>query len=174
MITVGELLQAPKCVHSVPKHRVKAQMSHLQWDCDVEAQGVPGRFIVGLRVNVALPESFSFFLRYDAPDSAPAVLLRVNGDHGLHKNPDGSTCAGPHVHTPTQSQLSAAPTPLASGPKYAAALPAPCQTMSAAWEEMRARACITPSKEVDSAIEGVNKKLAKLAVDQLNLPLVSP
>ena len=110
MPTVGELLALPKSVVLPAKPKAKANQAHREIDLEVQASGAPGHFLVYVRVNVHLAESFSIGLRYHAVGKEASQLLRLNGDHGGHQNPDGSRLEeGPHLHAPTPDEASQEP-----------------------------------------------------------------
>ena len=112
MPTVGELLALPKSVVLPAKPKAKANQAHREIDLDVEAPGVAGRFVVFVRVNIHLSESFSIGLMYHSIGKETAMLLRMNGDHGGHQNPDGSRIEeGPHLHAPTPDEALQDPAP---------------------------------------------------------------
>jgi len=71
---------------------------HARLDLALDSD-TPGRFQAFVRVKRVLKENFSIGLRYLDDDGGDAILIRVNGDHGGHRNPDGGVIlSGPHVH----------------------------------------------------------------------------
>ena len=107
MRTVRALIELTKRVTTV-KARQKNRVSHKELDLQVSADD-PGEFSIFVRVNAALAESFSIGLKYDAAQMKTCVLLRVNGDHGQHRNRDGAIVEGAHVHFPSPSELISLP-----------------------------------------------------------------
>lgn len=103
-MTIGELLDAPKVLAGSARRKAKSYPGY--HDLDIEAQSSSGgRFIVFIRVNAALIESFSIGLRWVGEEVGGLVLLRLNGDHGGHANPDGSRFEeGAHLHAPTTDE----------------------------------------------------------------------
>ncbi len=96
--TLYELLMAPKTLVMPPKRRVKAHPSHAEIDVPIACE-MPGEFVFFARVSLDLAESYTLGLRYEAPGFRSVPILRVNGDHGAHSNPDKTRfTGGPHVH----------------------------------------------------------------------------
>lgn len=153
MVTVGDLLIAPKRV--LAKHlrrKNKTHPSHLEWNAELES-AVIGTFTISVRVNKVLPESFSIVLRFAPEAGAPSVLVRVNGDHGPHKDPDGKVLAGgPHIHAPTAAEraLPLKPGQWPQGPQYVEALDPSCLAPRMAWQKMTEAAAIERAPTVEA------------------------
>ncbi|NNB89914.1 hypothetical protein HI292_30700 [Corallococcus exiguus] len=66
-----------------------------------------GRLILYARINTLLPESFSLGLRLEGKGVRTSLLVRLNGWHGPHPNPDKSVIPRntPHIHIPTKQEL---------------------------------------------------------------------
>jgi hypothetical protein len=150
-LNVGELLALPKRAIGKPREKKKASPAFRQWSIALECEGVDGRFSVAVRTNATLAESFSLVLCYQPPKGRTTVLLRVNGPHGRHRNPDGSILdGGPHAHLPTPNELDELPPEWPEGPPTAAALPEATQNMSHAWPHFAERCTISASDDVES------------------------
>lgn len=104
MPTVRQLIEAPKQITS-SKPRSRSHYGHRGVDFSVVSTA--GSFGIVVRVNERICESYSMILRYQPPGSPTTILLRVNGDHGEHKNPDGSLVYGPHLHQPADDWMDA-------------------------------------------------------------------
>jgi hypothetical protein len=165
-ITIGELLRCRKDLVPPARAKKKAHPAYRAWDLQLQAH-VPGQFIVYVRINVDLPESFSTGLRYHPPQGAPSVLLRVNGDHGGHRNPDGTRfSSGAHVHAPTEAELAqrCQPGMWAEGPPFAALLPVHTLSLVDGWRELVTRTNIGDSPDVRRVIAKMSA-----SVDQLEI-----
>lgn len=103
-MTISEILALPKTVALPAKPKIKSNEAHREWDVALSVQGIPGKLVVYVRTNIALIESFSIGLRLELPGQKAAVLVRVNGDHGPHRNPDKTRVSGPHIHGPTAAE----------------------------------------------------------------------
>ena len=160
MLTVGDLLIAPKRVVATKLLRKnKAHPSHLEWDVDLEST-VAGRFTLSVRVNRALPESFSIVLRFAPELGPPSVLVRVNGDHGPHRDPDGKVLAGgPHLHAPTDAEraLPLEPGQWPQGPQYVDALDPSYSAPSLAWQKMTETAAIERAPVVEAFMVSIGQ-----------------
>lgn len=105
MFTVRQLIEVSKRAIPPARKVTKSNKAFRAWDLHVEAD-IPARLIVYIRVNVDITENFSIGLRYQPNNGAPIVLVRVNGDHGPHGNPDGTRFSeGSHVHFPLPGEL---------------------------------------------------------------------
>ena len=149
-LTIRELLDAPKRVGRVL--RTSGQdPEHSRLEIRVDAE-VSGHFLVFVRVLRALPENFSFGLRYVAVDAGETVLLRVNGDAHAHKNPDGSFfSATPHIHSFRGAMLLAPPRPEAQT-KWAWPISINHIILSNAWAFFCAMTHLTSTKRIDARI----------------------
>jgi len=133
--SIIELVELPKVLVFPPRPRVKKHPSHQEFDLQLEADD-PGTFRLIVRGSGELFESFSLVLLYQRAGLRGTPLLRVNGDHGYHTNPDGTRieCV-PHMHMHTYGELLSAP---ADGhPEHAIPLPATINTPAQAWPIFR-------------------------------------
>lgn len=105
--TFRELLEAPKSVASPASARNVSKPGHRGIEVNLDVPSMPESFRAVLRVNERLVERFSCILTFEARGLPTLALVRVNGDHGTHRNPDGSLITGPHIHLP--ADLSASP-----------------------------------------------------------------
>jgi hypothetical protein len=124
VFTVRQLVEVPK--RAIPPARKvnKSNKAFRAWDLHIESK-IQARIIAYVRISVDLPESFSIGLRYQPDSGAPSVLVRVNGDHGPHKNPDGTRFSeGSHIHFPLLEELylTAEPGMWKGGPPHATLL----------------------------------------------------
>lgn len=92
-------------VQRVAKKQGHAQLNILATDEDRELD-----FIVFVRILDQLPESFSLGLAVIWKEGR-ATLYRWNGDHGFHRNPDGTMLEGPHIHLVDAADRVAPPRP---------------------------------------------------------------
>lgn len=156
-MTVADLLAEPKAFGSGMQKKAKSNKVQLEWDVKLLA-ACPGEFIAYVRVPSNLPEEWSVGLRYAMSGERPAVLLRMNGNHGAHMNPDRSRFShGPHIHRPMEIELAR---PLATGqwpegPKYAEVLAPKFQHIVNGWHELCERANITSAPWIDSVLVSI-------------------
>jgi len=153
-VTIRDVLLAPKTVVLPVRLRTKSNPAHRAWDLSL-ASSIAGDLAVYFRVNVMLPEDFSVGMRHKPPSSPANVLIRVNGDHGHHKNPDGYKFSfGAHVHMPTQGQLDGlvltANWP--EGPPYAAPLPDATISLRQAWQLLVSATNIQTTQQVENMV----------------------
>lgn len=133
--TIFELIELPKTIELPVRPRHKAHPSHQEFDVVLSAED-PGTFRLVIRGSGAFFESFSLILLYSRPGIRPAVLLRLNGDHGYHNNPDGSHIDGvPHLHMFPYGVLFEAVSD--KQPDHAIELPAELSTPARAWPIFR-------------------------------------
>jgi hypothetical protein len=146
MWTLAQLIAEPKNCEK-RKRQKKASEAFHQWEFPLEHQNVAieGRFFGYLRVNADLPERFSVGLRYEDPRAGNALLLRLNGDHGVHRNPGEKGPAfdsGVHLHEPTEEESVTAWAP-GFEPRFAKLLPPAHQQLTTAWLALCQHASIT-------------------------------
>ena len=120
--------------------------------------------MVYVRRDTDLAEDFSIGLRYEQPGSRrPIVVLRFNGDHGGHRNPNGTRIdEGPHVHAPTVEELRLAVDEAEfrpHGPRYATASPPGLAHFPAAWDAFCQAAGIAENPEVAAYFQRRNNQL---------------
>jgi hypothetical protein len=129
--TIADLIAAPKAVKKVLRASGEAS-ENVRLDVALESE-LDGQFFVFVRVLRALNENFSIGLRYELAGFGNVVLLRVNGDHGGHKNPDGGLIPeGPHVHS-FRPPLREAPPRAGAEARWAWPLPADHLALPTAW-----------------------------------------
>jgi hypothetical protein len=164
--TVAQLLCVPKRVRLPERVVTKSHQSHRAWDLNLDSDN-PGEFSVYVRVNVRLPESFSIGLRYRAERGPLNVILRINGDHGSHTNPDGFIMDGAHVHMPNGVQLQAwlPASPWSQGPPFAAPLGVGFLTLVDAWEILATSTSIENTDDVRSTVVKVQNKIASAQLE---------
>lgn len=105
MPTVGDLIHLPKRLEptALPvrssRQASRNVVVRVLADCE-------GALTVRARVNENLSEIYSFVLGYALKGRKPVVLVRMNGKHGLHRNPDGKILPSkPHIHFPSDEEL---------------------------------------------------------------------
>jgi hypothetical protein len=167
-----------KTVHGdSPRPRKISHPGHRGWDIRLYLadKDDAGTFVVFLRVNDVLTESFSLGLRYQEKGIAPVVLLRVNGDHGEHPNPDGSKVRGPHLHAPTaEERLSPPPEDdWSTGPHTALSIGPEHHHLATAWNLLCSEARIAPNETMSKFMAEENGKLNQLAAEEA-LPMNAP
>lgn len=159
-MTIGELLDAPKILEGSSRRKPKAQPGYHDLDFEVTSS-TSGKFVVFIRVNAALIESFSIGLRWVGEDVGGLILLRLNGDHGGHANPDGSRFEeGAHLHAPAaeERQLEAC---AGFEPRFATLVPE-CSMLSAAWERFCEYAGVTSHPRLDALVRQIQASGAQL------------
>ena len=163
-LSVADLLAIPKTVSRT--FRISTHdPEHARLDIELAAACL-GAFHVYVRVLRALNENFSVGLRFCQPGAGDTVLLRVNGDHGRHRNPDGGMIAeGPHVHSFRFPLRDQAPRP-GSEARWAWPLPADHLALPRAWRTFCALVTLTSDAKVD-------RRIAKLYASSAQLPLLS-
>jgi hypothetical protein len=170
MYLVEEILAVPKRLVGQPREKKKTSPTLLQWDLDIEAE------IEGLKVYVRrdtdLAEDFSIGLRYEQPGIRPIVVLRFNGDHGGHRNPDGTRIdEGPHVHAPTLEEFRLAVDEAEFQPhgrRYAMASPRRLAHFPAAWDAFCRAAAIAEDAEVAAYFQRRNNQLQQTSFMDLD------
>lgn len=145
MKTIAELLAMPKRITSTRAADKKA--GHVQISATARGEG-DDRFVVFVRVLEALHESFSIGVVHIA---SKTILVRVNGDHGIHKNPDGEVIAGPHVHVHEDETSS----PSGADPGHAVPWRSLRPTVAGGWEELLARANLVSTATMDEKVRGL-------------------
>jgi hypothetical protein len=160
VVSVAELLAIPKTV----LHTFRASShdpDHARLDLELEA-ACPGTFHVFVRVLFALNENFSVGLRFAAPGAGDTVLLRVNGDHGSHRNPDGGVIGeGPHVHSFQSPVRDQAPGP-GTEARWAWPLPPDHLALPTAWRTFCGLIALTSTTKVDRRIVTLYASTAQL------------
>jgi len=109
MPTLQDILAAPKTVNWPAKGKIKSPPTQVDADLELSCgvSGMRGQLVLYVRVNTILPESFSIGLRLEPQGKKPSLLVRLNGWHGPHPNPDGTIIPGhtAHIHLPTAKEL---------------------------------------------------------------------
>lgn len=163
-LSIADLVAIPKTVARAFRTSTR-DAEHVRLDLELAAS-CPGTFHVFVRVLRALSESFSIGLRYEA-QPGDTVLLRVNGDHGRHRNPDGGfLIEGPHVHSFVPPSRDAPPRPAAEA-RWAWPLPTENLALPRAWSTFQRAVALTSTAEVD-------RKIARLYTELSQLPLGIP
>jgi hypothetical protein len=141
--------------------------AYLRLEIHLEA-AAPGQFRVFVRILRALSENFSIGLCYSEPAQADAVILRVNGDHGSHRNPDGGMIAqGPHVHGFRGPRRDAPPQPGAEA-RWAWPLPPDHLSLPIAWRSFCREASVGSNEKVDKKMVKLHASLSQLALQGLD------
>jgi hypothetical protein len=162
-VSVATLLSIPKTIARTFRTATH-DPEHARLDLELAAT-CPGNFHVYVRVLRALSENFSVGLRFSAPGTGETVLLRVNGDHGAHRNPDGGMIAeGPHVHSFRSPQRDQAPRPGADA-RWAWPLAPDHLALPTAWHTFCVLVALTTDAKVD-------RKIARLYASLAQLPLL--
>jgi hypothetical protein len=163
--TFRQILSAPKVI-TAQRIRPQSKAGHIGVGVDLSCPSIAGELSVVIRLNEALTESFSIVLRYEYEHSPVIAVLRVNGDHGQHRNPDGILVSGPHVHRPLEAELDTAPMP-AFEPRFAEPV-APHHAQSPyAWALFLERAAIAPHEKMASRIAKMHTTFSQESFDDL-------
>ena len=164
--TIADLIATPKAVEKVLRASSECP-ENVRLDVELESE-IDGRFFVFVRVLRALNENFSIGLRYELPGFGAVVLLRVNGDHGGHKNPDGGFILdGPHVHS-FRTPLRDAPPRAGAEARWAWPLPAEHLALPTAWRTFCSLISLTSSSKVDKKIRGLYTSTAQLPLGTIS------
>ncbi|MGH7271775.1 MAG: DUF6978 family protein [Polyangiaceae bacterium] len=165
VFSIADLLAVPKTIART--FRVSTQdPENARIDLELEA-AYPGSFHVFVRVLHALGENFSMGLRFAAPGAVDTVLLRVNGDHGGHRNPDGGWIEeGPHVHSFRSPARDQPPRP-DSQPRWAWPLPPDHLALPTAWSTFCRLTALASDTKVDRKISTLYASSVQLHLPQL-------
>lgn len=160
--TIEQLVAWPKTVSGTARSRTDDASYRL----DVPlVSSAPGSFRVFVRILRDLAEHFSMGLAYrTAPGAQETVLIRLNGDHGHHKNPDGGQIeSGPHLHFFIPPLLLEPPPP---GAKHKWAWPLPPEFVSAqlAWPKFCEHASVVSTSKVDRSIRKLYRAAAQTTI----------
>ena len=163
--TVASLIGVSKVIEKT--FRVQSQdQEHARLDLQLSAS-TAGTFFVFVRVLRALNENFSIGLRYEEAGFGNVVLLRVNGDHGRHRNPDGGIISeGPHIHTFRSPAKDAAPRSGAEA-KWAWPLPSEHLALPTAWKTFCGLVSLESTTKVDKKIATLYTSLAQLSLETI-------
>lgn len=103
---IGHLLATPKRVTTL-KARWRIQKSSNQRNFELESEDGNMHFVLYLRQNLRIKESFSCGLLYLHPSGDKVTLTRYNGSDHDHYNPlDGSRAIGCcHIHRATERYM---------------------------------------------------------------------
>lgn len=170
MPTVSELLLVRKTVVLPLRVRPKPNPAHRAWELELHSPA-SAEFAVFFRVNLHLPESFSIGLTCRDPGGGLHVLLRVNGDHGGHQNPDGYRVEGAHMHLPSSSALES-PLPIdpwRAGPRCAVPLFVSVLRLSEGWRMLATSTNIEVTPNVQRLVDRATAKLEGGIPEQLDL-----
>jgi hypothetical protein len=153
MPTISDLLLAKKTVSWPALQKVKSPPTQLDVDFGLSCSlaGLTGRLVLYVRVNTLLSDLFSIGLRLEMPRRTPSLIVRLNGGHGPHRNPDGSMISRhqPHIHVPTAKEMVADYT---SKVKLEQADPVQYAQPTSAWPFFENWANITPDPKVATLI----------------------
>lgn len=161
MASFRELLTIPKEVKAT-KPRTKTHPGHLRIDLPLHSEFAGLTAFV--RQSTALIESFSIGLLYEVTGREPIIILRVNGDHGRHRNPDGTVFSGPHVHEPRDIDLDREPW-RGFEPKYARTIDGQYRMLGSAWDLFCQLAAVLPNEPVARHLGRIHTQLAQEVLD---------
>lgn len=163
--TFQQIISARKAIAA---HRVRAQSKpgHIGINVELSCPDIAGRLSVVIRMTVALIESFSIVLRYERDHFPCVAILRVNGDHGQHRNPDGTIVTGPHVHAPVPSEMNSIPTKDFE-PRFAEAVAARYVQLPFAWALFRERVALEPHEQMADRIRRMHTTYSQETFDDL-------
>lgn len=103
---IAELIACEKHIVGTSTKSLAVRQGNKRRSLTLRASSDDHRFEVFMRQLIALPEEYSVGLVYRTRYAHdPIVLLRFNGDHGYHKNPDRSVISGQHIHRATAAIL---------------------------------------------------------------------
>ena len=152
-------VMAPKRVTS-RRPRVSTRGLNVEVDLAIEwAGGGPGRFTTYVRQQTDLMEKFSVGLRWEMPRRGDVHIVRVNGQHGPHQNPDGSVVADcMHAHYWRLAE----PPLMDRQPKWAVALPGNRRcNVAGAWDALCAIANISCDPTIDRVVNDLLKQASQ-------------
>lgn len=125
------------------------EVGHLKLKFLLEAElDVPGDLIAFIRVHKSLYENYSIGLLLRSH-----VLVRVNGVHGTHINPDKTRVTGPHLHLDPPAKLDRPPTSLPRGSDWATPLSPQHSALPQGWLTFCHQVSLAPSDEADDLIQ---------------------
>jgi hypothetical protein len=156
--TIRELIELPKRVRQT-RPRAVSHPSHKSVNVELIADA-PGTLLGIIRVNQRMIESFSCILRYDPPKGRPVLLLRVNGDHGPHKDIVG----GPHAHVHAPERLDFPPE-YGTEPDWGLIVDPDCRLLGHAWAEFCRRANVAHSEKMARLVAKLHTALAQATLD---------
>lgn len=108
--TWRQIVDAEKVVAS-KRFRSTVSSGSVRLRVKVSCPQLPGKCMVYVRLLQQLVENYSCILTYQPPFDEPIRVLRVNGPHGGHRNPDGRVLFVPHLHRARPAREHVAPTP---------------------------------------------------------------
>jgi hypothetical protein len=153
MPTIEDVLLAKKTVLFPARPKVKSPSTQRDVDLELDCQlpDLKARIVLYIRVNTLFTELFSIGLRLEMKGAAPSLIVRLNGGHGPHKNPDGTMIAmgQPHIHVPTPQELVS---DFKSKVKLVKAEPVPCGDPASAWPFFESWARITPDRRMTTLV----------------------
>lgn len=168
--TAADLIALAKRVGLTSRPRVKPNLGHVELTMGLEVDAESpedGAFEVRVRMNRRLSECFSLVLLYRDAEGAIVTLLRVNGSHGGHTNPDGIRIDGPHVHALGPDDINAGARPDARA-KWAFPVDVIHNRIDFAWVLFRQLASIQSTTGIDSKIGKMQTEGAQLALPESN------
>lgn len=161
MPTYAQLLAVPKTMASTVKPRVASKPGHRGIDVAIMSD-MPGTFGAFIRVSARLVEHFSCGLVYEAEGLPVVTVLRVNGDHGGHTNPDGAKVSGAHIHWPNDMQALPA---AGDQPQHGEAIDAANNVLPFAWSRFCSVINLVPHQNVARAVSRLHTALAQGSLD---------
>jgi len=101
---IRELIKIPKKVVKPPAKNSKSQWMYEQYNLNVASENNKLYFYVYTRQSTEFKEDFSIGLVYLPQDSERIRILRYNGLHGEHTNPDNTKIINKcHFHIATEN-----------------------------------------------------------------------
>lgn len=101
---IKDLIACPKNLQGLnPKN--KANSKHTETEGRAVSADGKHKFVIWNRIHIELAENFTWGLRYVTSQGRHIVLVRYNGDHGRHKNPDEKFLYGAHIHLITAKEI---------------------------------------------------------------------
>lgn len=158
MPTLRDMIEARKRITNV-RARPKSHPGHVQLNLSVDSE-IDGLSIY-LRLNTRLIELYSVGLWFQCSAKKSTVVLRVNGAHSAHRNPDGTALMCPHLHIPTEDEMPMAPHS-AYDLKNAVSLGGECRFIYGGWDFF----CQRVNVETNTAIAAVVSKMHTVAAQE--------
>lgn len=103
------LIGCPKVVTEPPRPTMIAESGQKRNGLKLRSEDSADEFAVFIRINEDFHENFSIGLRHLPVGEESAILLRCNGDHGVHQNQvvNADQIDGVHIHYTTEAALQA-------------------------------------------------------------------
>ncbi len=99
---ISKIIAAPKITTSGLDPKWRRQKDQAHWRAELQLEcAYPCR--IALRKSIDNPLNFSILLIYTQWVGRDVIIVRYNGDHGLHINKrTGERIRGPHIHMITE------------------------------------------------------------------------